>query len=321
MAVYTQVSSDQLTKFLLDYDLGTVAELRGINGGIENTNYFLTTVIGQQKSEYVLTLLEELGRDEAPFFVELGNWLAERHIPVSYAIPDRNGIGLKNLAQKPAIIQPRYAGEHISRKALSADHCSQIGAELARFHIAAEGFYMQRQAHRGVFWWRRESSRLTSKLPSEDSELLKTVVADFDLLRTSNPDLPLGIIHGDLFHDNALFHQGKLTAILDIYNAATAFWLYDLAIVANDWCINQDLKIDQTLEQALLTGYSQVRPFNDAEHQHWPLLTRTAAMRFWLSRLVPWIEAQEGQTSKTLKDPHEYKQILINRIEKVSSLS
>ena len=320
MAVYTQVSSDQLTKFLLDYDLGTLEELRGISGGIENTNYFLTTSIGQQKSEYVLTLLEELGREEAPFFVELGNWLAERHIPVSYAIPDRNGIALKNLAQKPAIIQPRYAGEHISREALSADHCSQIGAELARFHLAAEGFYMKRQAHRGVFWWRRESSRVTSKLTSEDGELLKSVVADFDLLRASNPELPMGIIHGDLFHDNALFHEGKLTAILDIYNAATAFWLYDLAIVANDWCINANLKIDQALEQALLTGYSKVRPFNDAEHEHWPQLTRAAAMRFWLSRLVPWIEAQEGQTSKTLKDPHEYKQILLNRIEKASSL-
>ena len=320
MAVYTQVSLQQIQELLQDYDLGDATELRGIDGGIENTNYFLTTAKDGMPSEYVLTLFEELERAEVPFFVELGSWLGERDVPVSYALPDRNGIGLKNLVGKPAIIQPRYLGASVPRADITADHCRQIGEALAKYHLAAESFYLTRQAHRGVFWWRRESSRLNAKLSPEDRELLRVEVEAFDQLREADADLPMGIIHGDLFHDNALFDQGQLTAILDIYNAATAYWLYDLAIVANDWCINDKLQIDSELEQALLSAYASVRPFTRDECTYWPQLTRTAAMRFWLSRLVPWIEAQEGKTGKTLKDPDEYKQILIQRIASPSSL-
>jgi homoserine kinase type II len=134
-------------------------------------------------------------------------------------------------------------------------------------------------------------------------------------------DLPMGIIHGDLFHDNALFNNDQLTAVLDIYNAATAYLLFDLAIVANDWCIDADLQIDTERERALLQAYAEVRPFTEAEREVWALLTRTAAMRFWLSRLEPWVGAQHGKGSgKTLLNPDEYKQILLARIANPSQL-
>jgi len=131
----------------------------------------------------------------------------------------------------------------------------------------------------------------------------------------------MGIIHGDLFHDNALFNNDQLTAVLDIYNAATAYLLFDLAIVANDWCIDADLQIDTERERALLQAYAEVRPFTEAEREVWAVLTRTAAMRFWLSRLEPWVEAQQGNGSgKTLLNPDEYKQILLARIANPSTL-
>lgn len=319
MAVYTHVSLEQLNQLLDNFDLGHATSLTGIAGGIENTNYFVDIASAQGDQRFVLTLFEELARDEVPFFVELGNWLAKRDIPVSFALPDRNGIGLKNLAGKPAILQPCYAGDHINRDQLSLDHCRQIGAMTAKFHQAASDFYMQRQAHRGVFWWRRESEAIASQLSAEDRALLHAEVKAFDQLR-EEADLPMGIIHGDLFHDNALFHEGKLSAVLDIYNAANAYLLYDLAIIANDWCIDSELRIDTDKEQALLSAYAQIRPFTPSEYQAWPVLTRTAAMRFWLSRLIPWLAAQKGDTGKTLKDPDEYRKILINRIASPSQL-
>lgn len=319
MAVYTEVSLQQLNALLEEFDLGQAKALHGIAGGIENTNYFVDTVSAQGERRLVLTLFEELDREEVPFFVELGSWLAQRDIPVSYAIPDRNGIALKQLAGKPAILQPCYPGDHIKREDLTADHCRQIGTFSARFHMAGNDFYMKRQAHRGVFWWRRESGRIASHLSAEDAALLKSEVDAFEHLRQSNK-LPMGIIHGDLFHDNALFHNDQLSAILDIYNAATAYLLYDLAIIANDWCIGSDLRIDPVREQALLTAYAEVRAFTDAERDAWPLLTRTAAMRFWLSRLIPWLEAQQGESGKKLKDPDEYRQILLHRIAEPSQL-
>ncbi|UTW03461.1 homoserine kinase [Amphritea atlantica] len=315
MAVYTEVSKTDLETLLKDYDLGKLIDFKGIDGGIENTNYFVTLNNEGLQQEYVLTLFEELNQDEMPYFVELTTWLAERGCPVPFPFKDNNGIALKSLHGRPALLQPRLSGHHI--ETLTESHCSQIGAALAQFHQAGRDFYLQRQAHRGVFWWRRESQHIADKLSDEDAQLLRTEVDLFDQLREQPWNLPQGAIHGDLFYDNALFEGDKLSAILDIYNACTGYLLYDLAIVANDWCVNADGSIDPLREQALLTAYGKVRPFDENEYLAWPQLVRTAAMRFWLSRLIPALDP--GSTQK-IKDPEEFRRILLQRIKTPATL-
>lgn len=298
--------------------MGQLVDFTGIEGGIENSNFFVTLEQNGRQIDYVLTLFEELNQDEMPFFVELGQWLQARQVPVPHAIKDRNGIALKQLCGKPAFFQPRFQGHHLDRAQITAEHCAEIGAALARFHLAGEDFYLRRQAQRGVFWWRRESQAIRHLLKPEDAELLQQEVALFDALRNQPFGLPLGTIHGDLFHDNALFVDNRLEAILDIYNAATAFLLFDLAIVANDWCTDANGHVDPIREQALTRAYASVRAFSDEEMAAWPTLTRTAAMRFWLSRLIPWLgveQASRSGISTKLKDPDEFRRILLNRID------
>lgn len=314
MAVYTDVSETQLKTFLQRFNLGELLHFQGIAGGIENSNYFVTTEKEGRQQQSVLTLFEELNQDELTFFVQLGLWLHQRRVVVPYAIADKMGNHLHHLCGKPAMLQPRFSGQHIEREELTEQHCRAIGTALARFHIAARSFPLTRQAHRGVFWWRSESRRIAHQLPPETSELLLEEVYAFDQLREADHQLPSGIIHGDLFRDNALFNKEQLTAILDIYNAASGFLLYDLAVVANDWCTLDDGTVNPSLEQALLQGYSQVRPFTQSERSAWPILSRTAAMRFWLSRLIPLLAAKEAQrNTEHLKDPEEFKRILEQR--------
>lgn len=323
MAVYTPITAEELSQLLADFDLGTLIDFEGIEGGIENTNYFVNLDRRGQQKSYVLTIFEELSADEMPFFIELGHWLAERSIPVPYAIRDKNGIALKQLKGKPAALQPRFYGSDIPAEKLKPLHCFQIGEALARFHLAGNDFYLKRQAHRGVFWWRRECEAIAHRLSSEDAALLKQEVLAFDELREAELDIPNGVVHGDLFHDNALFQDNNLVAILDMYNAATAYQLYDLAIVANDWCNRKDHSIDSERERALLEGYAQIRPFTFDEQTAWPILTRTAAMRFWLSRLIPWLgiaQASRQGGEMKLKDPEQYKQILLHRLQHPSQL-
>ncbi|WP_299182458.1 homoserine kinase [uncultured Neptuniibacter sp.] len=317
MAVYTQLNDADLNQLLTDYDLGTLAGYQGIDGGIENTNYFISLNNAGQQGEYVLTLFEELSYEELPYFVELCQWLSERQIAVPFAIKDKHGIGLKKLKNRPAVIQPRFYGKHVGQQSLTPAHCAAIGKVLGEFHVAADNFYLQRQAHRGVFWWRRESELIAAKLPADDAAILREEVARFDQLRECPGDIKVGTIHGDLFHDNVLFQGTKVSAVLDLYNAATAFLLYDLAIVANDWCCNADGSIDPLREKALLEAYASARPFTTDEYAAWPVLTCTAAMRFWLSRLIPWLDEQSEQK---LKDPDELKQILNYRRLNPSSL-
>lgn len=317
MAVYTQLNETDLNQLLKDFDLGTLASFKGIEGGIENTNYFVSLKAGAQQSEYVLTLFEELTQEELPYFVELCQWLSDRKIKVPFAIKDRNGIGLKKLKSRPAALQPRFYGEHVGQNELTPQHCAAIGKVLGEFHTAAEDFYLQRQAHRGVFWWRRESEIISAKLPADDQALLKEEVDRFDQLRDNPGDMKVGTIHGDLFHDNVLFQGTEVSAVLDLYNAATAFLLFDLAIVSNDWCCNPDGSIDNAREQALLKAYGKARPFSQDEYAAWPVLTCTAAMRFWLSRLIPWLDENSEQK---LKDPDELKRILLYRRKNPSKL-
>ncbi|MGH1460547.1 MAG: homoserine kinase [Neptuniibacter sp.] len=310
MAVYTQLNASDLNQLLADYELGKLVSFQGIEGGIENTNYFVTLNKKGKSREYVLTLFEELSYEELPYFIELCQWLSDRNVPVPFAIKDKNGIGLKKIKGRPAALQPKFSGGHVGQHSLKADHCASIGKVLAEFHVAALEFYLKRQAHRGVFWWRRESQILAQKLPNEDQTILNEEVNKFDQLRETPGDLAIGTIHGDLFHDNALFEGSEVSAVLDLYNAASGYLLYDLAIVANDWCCNPDGSIDSVREMALLKAYAEVRPFTADECTAWPILCCTAAMRFWLSRLIPWMDKSSTQK---LKDPDELKRILLYR--------
>ena len=317
MAVYTTLNATDINQFLQDYDLGSLQSFKGIEGGIENTNYFITLENDKQQSEYVLTLFEELIFEELPYFIQLAQQLSAKQVPVPYAIADRQGECLKTLKDRPAVIQPRFYGVHVGQEQLSPAHCSAIGSTLAQFHLAAENFPLQRQAHRGVLWWRREYERIAPQLSCEDEALLREEIERFDQLREKADQLPSGTIHGDLFHDNVLFQGTTVSAVLDLYNAASAFLLYDLAIVANDWCCNADGSIDQARETALLQGYASIRAFTESETQAWPTLTCSAAMRFWLSRLIPWLDNHSDQK---LKNPDDMKNILLYRRNNPSSL-
>lgn len=326
MAVYTQLTEADLNALLADFDLGSLARFEGIDGGIENTNYFVDLKHADGLRRLVLTLFEELPYDEMPFFVELTSYLAERGVPVPAPFKDRFGIALKTLAQRPALLLPRFNGKPLDG-APEPRHCAQIGTALGRFHNAGADFFMTRQAHRGVFWWRRESSRVASVLSPADAELLQQEVALFNHLREQNWALPSGVIHGDLFVDNALFYQDEcgndqLSGIIDLYNACTGYFLYDLAIVANDWCSTTDGRLDPARSAALLQAYAAERPFTDDERRAWPMLLRTAAMRFWLSRLISLhgLEANRYEGEQVIKDPEPLRQILLLRIAEPGQL-
>jgi len=320
MAVYTRLTEADLDGLLADFALGSLTRFAGIDGGIENTNYFVDLQSDAGPRRLVLTLFEELGFDDMPFFVELTGYLAARGVPVPAPFKDQHGIALKSLANRPTLLLPRFAGQPLETP--GAEHCGQIGDALARFHCAGADFFMTRQAHRGVFWWRRESGRVAGRLDEADATLLRQEVALFDQLRCRPLDLPAGVIHGDLFVDNALFEHDRLSGIIDLYNACTGYFLYDLAIVANDWCSAADGRFDPTRLDALLQAYAAVRPFTADEHRAWPVLLRTAAMRFWLSRLISWhgLDTPGHGGEPVLKDPEPLRQILLLRIAEPGQL-
>lgn len=312
MAVYTQLSDVDVMTLLDDYvddcALGDFQQLAPISAGMENSNYAVTTSQG----EYVLTLFEHHGADEVREFVRLAHHLGAAGLAVPAPLTDTSGNWLHCLQHKPAILCTRFSGSHPEQLAVS--HCRAMGAALANFHLGSADLPNRRCDERGFDWWVNIAPELGRDLSVDDRALLNDEVAFQRTHRDQWASLPHGWIHADLFHDNALFDdEAKLTAILDLYNACDGAWLYDLAIVANDWCVADDgVGLNSQKVAALLESYQQVRPIAKSELACWNLVLRGAALRFWLSRLLAQrLAGQRGDSLPQDKQPVEYRDRLV----------
>jgi len=280
MSVYTTVTEAQLGEWLRAYPVGALLTLEPIAKGIENSNFFVTTTQGR----YVLTLFERLAPQELPFYLELMSHLARHGIPCPAPIASRSGALLSSLNGKPAALVTRLPG--ISVEAPGATHCAALGTLLARMHLAGRSFAGALENPRGPKWWRIAAREVRPFLSAPQADQLDEELRFQSLYRF--PDLPRGPVHADLFRDNALFENGRLSGVIDFYFAGIDCLLYDCAVCANDWCLvepTRDLQLDETKTRALLDAYARVRPFTALERGAWPVLLRAAALRFWLSRL------------------------------------
>ena len=305
MSVYTPVSVAELERFLLDYPLGMLTDYAAISAGVENTNFFVTTTTG----EYVLTLFEHHTPAELGYFLALTQQWAEAKIPVARPLANHHGECLSHLNGKPAALLLRLPGQHIEHPTIQ--QCAEMGTMLARMHVSGQDFPQQRPPDRGHDWRMHMAGALLPRLDANDAALLQAEMAYQHTVPFAQ--LPAGTLHADLFRDNVLFHDGHLSGILDVYFACHDSYLYDLAIVVNDWCCHADGSLDSPRVQACLAAYQAVRPWSSLEHTHWMGALRAAALRFWLSRLDAQLNPRDGDMILQ-KDPLEFRSKLQHRI-------
>ncbi len=304
MSVYTTVSEQALAQFLTDYSIGELISLTGISDGIENTNYFVET----SKGQYVLTLFEALTAEELPFFLDLMAHLNEHQVPSAHPIADNQQHYLKTLCNKPAALVQRLSGKSVTEP--NPQQCAALGQALGHAHIVTQDFKGKRSNRRGPHWWQQTAQRLMPHLNTDEKQLLEDELAFQAEHRNDN--LPRGVIHADLFRDNALFDGNTLTGIIDFYYACNDVLLYDVAVTVNDWCSHSDGALDNNLCQHFLQAYQQERPLTENEKTDWPLMLRAAALRFWLSRLQDKHFPREGEMTH-IKNPAVFENILRQR--------
>ncbi len=312
MSVYTPVSEAQLADWLRNYSVGTLAGCEPIKVGIENTNYFVTTSQGR----YVLTLFERLPADELPFYLGLMAHLARHGIPCPAPIADLSDQYLQQLNGKPAALVTRLPGRSLEQPGPS--HCAELGALLARMHLAGRSYGAYLENPRGPKWWRFAARAVAPFLDSEKRSLLENEIA-FQAERRF-PDLPRGPVHADLFRDNALFENSRISGVIDFYFAGVDCLLFDLAVCANDWCLSapeSDPALDTDRTHALLAASHAVRPFAAQEREAWPVMLRAAALRFWLSRLYDHHLPRPGMLVHA-HDPEQFRRILETRMREAA---
>jgi len=309
MAVFTEVPADAAQALMGELNLGELRELRGIEGGIENTNYFATTSQG----EYVLTLFERLTAEQLPFYLYLMKHLAQRGIPVPDPQADRSGDILLAVCGKPAAVVNRLRGK--SELAPGIAHCAQVGAMLARMHLAGRGFQRSQPNLRGLPWWNDTVPVVLPHLDAAQADLLRAELA-FQNHVAASPAyaaLPRGPVHADLFRDNVMFDGGALSGFFDFYFAGVDTWLFDVAVCLNDWCIDLPTGAhDEPRARALLDAYTGVRPLSAAERRLLPAMARAGALRFWISRLWDFHLPREASMLKP-HDPTHFERVLRQR--------
>ncbi|WP_248799750.1 homoserine kinase [Pseudomonas sp. MWU13-2105] len=312
MSVFTPLARPELETFLAPYGLGRLLDFQGIAAGSENTNFFISL----EKGEYVLTLVERGPVQEMPFFIELLDVLHDADLPVPYALRTTDGQALRELAGKPALLQPRLAGKHI--KVANAQHCAQVGELLGHLHLATRDHILERKTDRGLDWMLEEGEKLQSHLGDEARGLLQAALEEIGRYKAQILALPRANLHADLFRDNAMFEGTHLTGLIDFYNACSGPMLYDVAIALNDWCSDDAGVLDGQRARALLGAYAGLRPFTASEAELWPTMLRVGCVRFWLSRLIA-AESFAGQ-DVLIHDPMEFQQRLAQRQQVSCSL-
>lgn len=301
MAVYTDVSDEELRAFMSGYDLGDVLSLKGIAEGVENSNFFLRTAQGG----FILTLYEKRVEEaDLPFFLGLMEHLAARGLTCPVPVHARDGTALGRLAGRPAVIVTFLEGLAVRRP--QAAHCREVGTALARLHEAGRAFAGRRPNVLSLAGWQPLLDRAEPRADTVSPGLAaRCRTALRDLTGAWPRDLPAGIIHADLFTDNVFFVGQQLSGVIDFYFACSDFYAYDLAICLNAWCFEPDGSYNVTKGAGMIAGYEAVRRLDPAEVAGLPILARGAALRFLLTRLVDWLNVPPGALVRP-KDPLEY---------------
>jgi homoserine kinase type II len=301
MAVYTEVSDEELARFIASYQVGALLSFKGIAEGVENTNYLLHTETGP----FFLTLYEKrVAPQDLPFFLGLMEHLANAGIRCPTPVRDAQGQSLRRLAGRPAALVTFLEGVWIRRPQVV--HCAAVGQAMARMHLAGQNFAHSRANALGPTGWSALYARFKEHADEIAPGLGATIEQELDHLARNWPtDLTLGVIHADLFPDNVFFLGDQLSGLIDFYFACNDALIYDIAIALNAWCFESDHSFNMTKGQALLKGYQMIRALEAEERRALPLLARAAALRFLLTRAHDWLHTSAEALVKR-KDPLEY---------------
>lgn len=284
MAVYTHVDAGALAAFLARYDVGIAISFKGIAEGVENSNYLVDTTGGR----FILTLYEKrVDAGELPWFLALMAHAADAGLPVPRPVTDRRGEALQQLAGRAACLIEFAPGVSVTDATPADAHA--VGAALGSLHAVTADFTVERPNALGPAGWTRMAAACAGQLDVIEPGLDALVARELTHVAASWPSqLDRATIHADLFPDNVLLLDGRVTALIDFYFACTDIRAYDLAVTHGAWAFPGGTH-DAAIGAALVAGYRSTHPLSDAEIAALPVLCRGAALRFTLTRAYDWL--------------------------------
>ncbi len=304
MAVYTKFSQNNIEEILSNYNLGNLESFKGIEEGIENSNYSLSI----NKTKFILTVYEKRVKSEdLPFFSELMSSLNKANFKCPVPIKNNQNKTLLEYNGKKLMIVSFLEGK--AKQNLSPSNCKSIGIEVAKMHQITKNFKLKRENDLSVKSWRKLFNSIKDKCANIHEDLPKLIEENLNDVEKNWPkELPKGIIHADLFHDNIFFIGDELSGIIDFYFSCEDFFAFEIAICFNALCFDgskNNLSFNVTKAKNFIDGYNSIRKLTDQEKNNIKVLSQGAALRFLLTRVFDALNKVEGAIVK-VKDPMEY---------------
>ena len=304
MAVYTKFNHKKIEEILSNYNLGMLDQFKGIEEGIENTNYFLSV----DNKKFILTIYEKrVNSEDLPFFSDLMSSLNKSNFKCPAPIINKRNKTITDFEGKKLMIVSFLEGR--AKKNLSPPNCKSIGTEIAKMHEITRGFKFKRKNDLSVKSWRGLFDTVKDKCSKIHKDLPMLIEENLNDVEKNWPkNLPKGIIHADLFHDNIFFLQDKFSGIIDFYFSCEDFYAFEIAICFNALCfdgLKENLSFNVTKAKNFIDGYTSVRKLTEEEKNNIKVLSQGAALRFLLTRVFDALNLVEGAMVK-VKDPVEY---------------
>ena len=305
MAVFTKLEKQEIEDFLKNFSIGDLISFEGIVKGTENSNFKIIT----SKNKYILTILEKrVEEKDLPFFMSLQNELVEHGFNCPKPIKNNKNLIINKLKNKNAVIISFLDGENLST--IMPEHCYELGSKIAEFTNITKKLKLSRVNSLSYENWVKIYESFKNINDYSYQEYFSVLNEELIFLKKNWPiKLPKAIIHADLFVDNVLFKDNKISGIIDFYFSCSDFIAYELALTANDWCFNREGIFNLDNFNSLIMGYNNISSLNSKEKASMNVLFRGAAVRILVTRLYDKIfHPNEGLNE--LKDPEEYLKIL-----------
>ena len=283
MATLTPLLLDDARRLGAAYGLD-VASVRGIPAGSVNSNYALTLGDGGRA---FLRVYEEQQAASAAGEARLLAHLEARGVKTPHPLAlagDEAGGFIAEHAGKPVAVFPWIEGDSLCQKRVTPDAVRQLGAALAEVHLAGDSFVGAPASRFGEAQLASRLRRLEAmELDAELAAVVARLGADLTLL-ASRPSVGEGLIHGDLFRDNVLWHEGEISALLDFESASIGSRPFDLMVTILAWCFGDSF--DHELARSLADGYTALRPLPEDEAAALHAEGSFAVLRFSITRLT-----------------------------------
>ena len=305
MSVYTNLDSKDVKSLLNKYNIGTLKSYKGIADGITNTNYFVNTT----KGKYVITIFEDISKSKVKKYLKLMNFFSEKNLCSPEIMLTKNEDILTDIKSKPCSIMQKLNGKTVVET--NSELCGSIGRTIATFHCASKGFRKQIKNDRDIRWVEKSIDKIKNHVTADQMSILMLSKKVFKKL--FNMNLPSGMIHSDLFRDNVLANKNNIEGIIDYYYSFNGPFIYELAVIVNDWCVNKDGSINKNKYNNFIKNYNRIRKLSPSENKQLNNAMIASGLRYYLSRLIDMIFPKVGEITH-IKDPAVFEKVLIKRI-------